>query len=452
MIAATGALHSVLLIGIEERVLPILQAMLRSTKTTVVTKKDEYEALRLGDGMFSAVFCGSAITQLSGVAIGRELHKACPRTPKYFVTLDTASFQARLLLENGFDEAFLLPIDKADLKKTVEEKINDDNGHRTFVPMKALEIDVGTRLDFDTFVFLPLNDKYVKFTFAGQEFDTSKLQKLQERELNKLFIDKREVEKFYRYVARRLRDPGADGNLDREERARRLRSAVRSIFADIFDPAIQSDPEAGKAVLDICRNVISNYITHGADSDWYQRLLDALGEVGDTYSHSMNVSTYAALFAIGMENEHVKDLAMAGLLHDIGMITLPEAITEKPPQKMTPEERNLYSMHAEKSISLLKSKNVVLPESVATAIAQHHETWNGQGYPKKLVGAQISREAQLLSFADQFDYFTRFENGYGLGTKEAFDEVRRTLSIDPALLDLILPLLDGSSPRAKKTA
>ncbi len=433
----------ILVIGIEERVAEYLLPLLRSAKLTVFSTVEEYQGRKLGDGMFAAIFCGPALG-LPPVGIATQLHDACPRTPKFYVTLDSKTYEAKRLLDNGFDEAFLLPIDKQVLKKTIEEKVLVDDNEKSFQPLRIVDLIPGTKLDFDTYVFLPLNTKYVKFTFAGQPFDESKLEKLKTRKLDKLFIEQKDTNKFYQYVARQLHDLN-DETLPKPERLVRLRAAVRTIFADVFDPSLQSDPEQGKAIMDTCQKVVSNYITKGASSDWYQRLLQVIGEATDTYSHAMNVSTFAALFAIGMNHPNPKDLAMAGLLHDIGMTTLPEAIANKPYNKLNGEERALYDEHPNKTLEMLRSKKIALSAEVEAAILQHHEKTNGSG-PNGLSGDEISLEAQIVAFADQFDYLTRFEGSHGLSLADAFTEIRRSNSIHQDLIDLLKPLLNKHSP------
>jgi HD-GYP domain-containing protein (c-di-GMP phosphodiesterase class II) len=440
--------YPILVIGLEERVAEVLLPLLKSAaKITVMSTVEDYQSRPLGDGMYAAIFCGSGLS-IPPVAIGMQLHESCARTPKFYITLDSKSFEAKRLMENGFDEVFLLPIDKEVLKKTIEEKVLVDTNEKKFEPLRIVDLEPGTRLDFDTYVFLPLNSKYVKYTFAGQEFDESKLAKLKQRQLNSLFIDHKDTNKFYQYVGRRLRALN-DSTLPRQERVLRLRAAVRAIFTDMFDPSIR-DAAQGASILETCQKIVSNYMTDGNSSDWYKRLMMAIGEVGDTYSHAMNVSTFAALFAIGIGLDNTKDLAVAGLLHDIGMTTLPESIVTKAEGKMTDEEKKLWQQHPEKTIAILKDKRVQLSPVVEAAIMQHQEKFNGSGYPKGLSGDAISLEAQLLSFADQFDYLTRFQTIHGLSSVDAFREIKRSSSINPELLEQIWPLLDKHKPPVVK--
>ncbi len=113
---------------------------------------------------------------------------------------------------------------------------------------------------------------------------------------------------------------------------------------------------------------------------------------------------------------------MAGLFHDLGVSQLPHDLQAKDPYEMNDDERAVYYSHPERSIAMIKNKRIIIPETVEKAILMHHEYWNGMGWPKRLVGARISEEAQIVLFADQFDYYTRFREGHSrLTPLEAFE-------------------------------
>lgn len=436
--------YPILTVGLEERAAAVLEENLAGAKFTRINSVGDFESAfeKWGDGMFAAIFCGPAVSALNGSELGQVLLNQCPATPKYFVTLDNTNFAARDLVKNGFNAVFLLPIDQATLKKTLVEQVVAGAKARSFRPIRIFDLEPGTILEFDTYVFLPLNGKYVKFTSANEALDPTKLIKLDEHQINSIFVDHKDMQKFYQYAGKKLREIG-DGAMSNTERQEKLREAVRGIFSDIFDIGIKADFDQGKAMVDHATMIISNYITKGAAGDWYKRLIAAIGDTGDTYDHATNVSTFAALFAIGLGHKAPEDLAMAGLFHDLGMTTLPDVISEKPEAELTEVEKTLYYAHPEKSLNLVKNKRIILSPEVERAIAQHHEKFSGRGYPKQLPGSRIAVEAQILSFADQFDYLTRVSSGRARMTPvQAWEEIKRTGSIDPALITRFRQLLN----------
>jgi putative nucleotidyltransferase with HDIG domain len=104
--------------------------------------------------------------------------------------------------------------------------------------------------------------------------------------------------------------------------------------------------------------------------------------------------------AIGMTSEELDILQRSALLHDIGKIGIPRYILDKP-SKLTADENALFREHPEKGALILepiKAYSKVIP-----AVAQHHEWFNGQGYPKGLSGDSICICARVLAIADVYD-------------------------------------------------
>lgn len=433
----------VLMIGLEQRAEECVARLLAGTGFNRVTSIGELEAgMKLwSDDQFVAVLCGPNLRNLSSADLASRIVEKFPATAKFFVTMDNTRFEARVLREFGFAEVFLLPVDHLVLRRTLEERIAAAGG-KSFRAVQIFDLEAGSRLEFDTYVFLPLNKKYLRFTAANQDLDPAKLARLSEHHVNAVFVEAKDMDKFYQYAADKLSDPGS-GVLSATERHERLRASVRMIFGHIFDPSQPADSDAGKEAMTNCMQIIANYISRGKDNDWYQRLLTALGEAGDCYGHATNLSALGALFAIGIGHEHPENVAMAGLFHDLGLTTLPDAILNKPLDEMTPEEKKLYYMHADKSIALVKTKQITLDSEVEKAVLQHHERYSGDGYPSGLAAQDITLDAQLLSFVDQFDDLTRIDEGKKRMTPmEAFISIEQSGSIDPSLLEKIKVLLD----------
>ncbi|NDF14334.1 HD domain-containing protein, partial [bacterium] len=128
--------------------------------------------------------------------------------------------------------------------------------------------------------------------------------------------------------------------------------------------------------------------------------------------------------------------------HDIGISELPPAIQSLEPEKMTPAQLEIYKTHPERSLKLIKSRRIVISDSVSKAVLQHHERYNGSGYPSGLFGDRISKEAQILSLADTFDYLTRIREGKPLVTpQQAVERLRNMQVNDPSRIHYAPELL-----------
>jgi len=139
--------------------------------------------------------------------------------------------------------------------------------------------------------------------------------------------------------------------------------------------------------------------------DAIKSLVSAL-EAKDKYTegHSRRVTRYAVEIAriMGISREQIQKVYLAGLLHDIGKIGIPDGILHKP-GPLTKDERRVMERHCEIGERILtgaRSKVLGLACSVA---ASHHEKWNGSGYPRGIAGREIALEGRIVALVDVFD-------------------------------------------------
>lgn len=121
-----------------------------------------------------------------------------------------------------------------------------------------------------------------------------------------------------------------------------------------------------------------------------------------TFNHSKNVSYLATQLAnsIGLDAEHVEMIRQAGLLHDIGKISIPEHILTKK-DRLTNDEYEIMKGHVTNAISMIRhlpSLDYVIPIAIS-----HHERYDGRGYPRGLAGENIPVGGRCLAVADAFD-------------------------------------------------
>lgn len=151
--------------------------------------------------------------------------------------------------------------------------------------------------------------------------------------------------------------------------------------------------------------------------DEYERLVERSGqaiasiatiiETRDPYTagHSRRVTNIAVRIAeeMGLGRERIDGLRLAGLVHDIGKISVPiEFLTR--PVKLSQAELSVIQQHAASGYEILKGMD--WPWPVAQIVRQHHERLDGKGYPDGLVGDQILLEAQILAVADTAEAMT----------------------------------------------
>lgn len=125
-----------------------------------------------------------------------------------------------------------------------------------------------------------------------------------------------------------------------------------------------------------------------------------------TFSHSIHVAIYAATLAgfLNYPPDQIKEICLAGLLHDIGKMEVPRDIVEKP-GRLTDEEFKVMKEHARLGYERLKNLNN-LSSDIIEAISQHHEKIDGSGYYQGLKGEKIHPWSRILATADVYDAVT----------------------------------------------
>lgn len=129
-------------------------------------------------------------------------------------------------------------------------------------------------------------------------------------------------------------------------------------------------------------------------------------EAKDVYTkgHSDRVAGLAQLIAERMDLPYSeKEVAQAGLLHDIGKIGISERILTKP-GSLTDEEYQIIKSHPEKGAQILEP--LVMFKKSAAAVRHHHERYDGKGYPDGLAGEEIPLLARVIAVSDAFDAMT----------------------------------------------
>ncbi|MFA5079693.1 MAG: PAS domain S-box protein, partial [Dehalococcoidia bacterium] len=171
-----------------------------------------------------------------------------------------------------------------------------------------------------------------------------------------------------------------------------------------------------------------------------------MSELRDPYTagHQRMVSQLAVAIAeqLGLEQDRVQDLAVAGLLHDVGKVYVPSEILSKP-GKLTSLELGLAKAHAEASYNIVRSIKFSGP--IAQIVWQHHERMDGSGYPRGLVGDQIMLEARILAVSDVVEAMVSHRPYRpALGLDKALGEItgNRAALYDEQVVDACLVLFN----------
>jgi len=176
-----------------------------------------------------------------------------------------------------------------------------------------------------------------------------------------------------------------------------------------------------------------------------------MGAIGETRSketgnHVKRVAEYSYLLAIlaGLDENDAELLKLASPMHDIGKVGIPDAILNKP-GKLTVEEFKIMKTHANKGYEMLKGSNRNILKVSSIVAYEHHEKWDGSGYPNSLKGEDIHIYGRITAICDVFDALGSdrcYKKAWVLDEILTLFRNERSKHFDPNLIDLFFENLD----------
>ncbi len=165
--------------------------------------------------------------------------------------------------------------------------------------------------------------------------------------------------------------------------------------------------------------------------------------------HSETVGRYAEMMAreLGLPERRVSRVRLAGMLHDIGKVGVPDSILRKP-GSLTEKEVEIIRRHPELGVQILEHPSL---SDVRAWVGAHHERPDGLGYPLGLSGEELSLEARIVAVADAYEAMTS-DRSYrdSIGHTRARAELRRCAGsqFDAGVVEAFLLTLRRESERA----
>ncbi|MEA3371995.1 MAG: HD domain-containing protein [Campylobacterota bacterium] len=186
-------------------------------------------------------------------------------------------------------------------------------------------------------------------------------------------------------------------------------------------------------------------------SETEKEIILTMGSIGESRSeetgnHVKRVAEYSKILALayGMSEEEAELLKQASPMHDIGKVAIPDAILNKP-DSFTAKEREVMDTHAMLGYKMTKNSDKPLFKAASIVAHEHHEKWDGTGYPRGLSGEDIDIFGRITAIADVFDalgsdrvYKTAWDD------EKIFDffRLQKAKHFDPKLVDLFFENLD----------
>ena len=227
-------------------------------------------------------------------------------------------------------------------------------------------------------------------------------------------------------------------NTDEEEAIKRLQT-IASMIKDVEVASIQLTLSFGYHTRKSLTDEFSTVFKKAEDMMYKNKLYESTSNKYKTIAlamnslftkssresqHSKRVSKLCEFIASKMDfsMREINRMRIAGLMHDIGKIGVPRNILNNP-HRLNEEEWEQMKKHPETGYRILAASSDFI--DISTAILEHHEKWDGSGYPRGIRGENISIQARIISVADSFDAMTR-DRPYQKtkSEKEAIEEIR----------------------------
>jgi PAS domain S-box-containing protein/putative nucleotidyltransferase with HDIG domain len=237
---------------------------------------------------------------------------------------------------------------------------------------------------------------------------------------------------------------------------RLVRKDGEVVWVEVFANATeyQGRPSIQAAVVDITgrksaqEELHRSYLALTSTLEETVNALAALAEIRDVYTagHQQRVAQLACAIAerMGLSEEEIRGLSMAGMIHDIGKIHVPAEILANP-RNLTELETEMIRTHPQNAYDILRK--VDFPWPVADIVLQHHERLDGSGYPKGLKEKEILQQARILAVADVMEAMASdrpYRSAHSL--EETLQEITANAgdAYDPEVVDALMALLRES--------
>lgn len=243
------------------------------------------------------------------------------------------------------------------------------------------------------------DSKFVAVCNSGSPIQIDQLRNYRSKEVAYLWVHKRE---YYKLAHQTTTLAGVILQRTDVEMGRKtefLSKAAASVFHHIDNIGLDTNSYANARQVSEAVMIIADH--HSGLS----QMLDSLRRSNDQLlAHSIAVSVMSTMIgqAIGYEKKTtLEKLALAGLLHDIGLKAISPELLKKPLALMTTEEIQIYETHPFKGMQMLQALGIV-PDDVVSMIYEHHENSIGQGFPQRIRDVKLHPMSKVVGLANCF--------------------------------------------------
>ncbi len=294
--------------------------------------------------------------------------------------------------------------------ENVVKRIESD-GNEYETTTHNIELDINTLLP-GTSLTVPAYDKNGNLIKeANKEFTQTDINELKRKKIKTIYYSLRSKKKLKSVPKKKFT---SDENVDEDVDYIIGKESLEKYAEDIKGIFIKAKEE-DKVEMSPVYNIIDSFYASVKEKDNYKLLLLDTKNI-DEYITTSAVN--CSLISMIVANEYqpdvksIKNIGIAALLRDVGFVKLPDSIIKKSMKEFTKEEIIQYTKHPEITCELITKRNkyIGIDKAITKAIMEHHEYYNGTGFPKKLSEDNLDPFVSIITLADMFDYLTRNPN------------------------------------------
>ncbi len=281
------------------------------------------------------------------------------------------------------------------VSEEVEVKASDDE----FVEIKIEEFYSSKAVLFNVFIKLS-SGRYVKILHAGDSFQKDRIDKYKkEKNIDCLYFQKPDRRKYIQFTNRLAKKLIKNEAVPSSNKVNMLKNVSEKFVEETF--AVGLKPQVVQQGKEICINV---YNMVEKQDDLYKVLRDYQDFDPNAFTHAYLVTLFTSSIIKQFDWQSkttIETTALACMFHDIGKTQLPEAIRDKKRHELNDEELEVYKTHSTLGAGMVDG-HIMMNHSVKQIILQHHEYYDGTGFPTGIRGNRIVTLANIVCLANDF--------------------------------------------------
>lgn len=403
----------IILIDNNESVLIYLKMILEKEDPIIIPISDATSALTIIEKERpNLIITDIQLPGISGLTLLKEVKRKWPSLPVIIMTGFTDIFETQKAANLGADGFLPKPFNSNEVFQILQN-VKDKTNHNSFqnshlkpietlnIQFKAIPIEEflnGKKIIYGIYLKIS-NDHYIKLSHSGEDLEIDKIENLLKKEVQYLYLLKRDYLKFVKFPIENLIYGDSDDLLFHEKKI--LINKVSQLYEQIFKEIKLNHPNS----IRIKKIMFSTLELLCEDTHLF-KLLSAIFSLPKIHQKRLIITiTISALLYSKKKNDYseLHFFFYCSFLHDVGLTKISKSTLEQN-NLNDPLIRREYEMHCFYGYDLLKEIQS-FPEEIAKIALEHHENKDGSGYPQNLSSNETTEISKIIHFTDLFSAF-----------------------------------------------